>query len=388
MFLIHNVHETAPVLFRTRWAMSYLRGPLTRDQIRSLTDPKRGDMRTTAAAATDAAAPGAPIETSPAPAPAADRPMVSPDVREVFLPVDRYVDSLAYRPALLGLATVHFTNRKRTREASEEVVAVVPDETSAPRVDWSAARELALDPARLAEEPAGEASYGSFDGAAPSVRDLKSHAKSFSEHLYRNRTYELFESALVGETSHPGESERDFRIRLAELAREQRDEKVEALRERYAKRIESLRRKVAAAAERVDREKAQASSSKLDTAISMGTTILSAFLGRKRLSSTTLSKAGSAARGFQRSSKEAGDVRRAEAALATWEDKLAELETELEVEIDELEDRYDPLREELEVVELRPRRTDVDVQLVTLAWLPCKSADGDPPGWLTRGMEA
>jgi hypothetical protein len=41
IFLMHNVHEDAPVVFESRWAMSYLRGPLTRDQIKKLMDGKR-----------------------------------------------------------------------------------------------------------------------------------------------------------------------------------------------------------------------------------------------------------------------------------------------------------------------------------------------------------
>ena len=35
-FLLHNVHEDEAVVFGTRWVMSYLAGPLTRDHIRTL----------------------------------------------------------------------------------------------------------------------------------------------------------------------------------------------------------------------------------------------------------------------------------------------------------------------------------------------------------------
>ena len=41
VFLMNNVHEDAPRLLESRWSMSYLRGPLTRDQIRKLMDGKR-----------------------------------------------------------------------------------------------------------------------------------------------------------------------------------------------------------------------------------------------------------------------------------------------------------------------------------------------------------
>jgi hypothetical protein len=42
VFMMNNVHEDAPVLFRSRWAMSYLRGPLTRNQIKKIV----GDSKT------------------------------------------------------------------------------------------------------------------------------------------------------------------------------------------------------------------------------------------------------------------------------------------------------------------------------------------------------
>ena len=38
VFLMNNVHENQPVTFETRWAMSYLRGPLTRSQLQTITD--------------------------------------------------------------------------------------------------------------------------------------------------------------------------------------------------------------------------------------------------------------------------------------------------------------------------------------------------------------
>ena len=385
VFLLHNVHESEPVLFRTRWAMSYLRGPLTRDQIRDLMRPIR-DQADAEAGTTETTA--AAIETAVSDKTETDRPIVSPDVREVFLPVDQYTDSLSYQPGVLGIGTVHFSNRNRTREASEDIVLVQSDGGAAGPADWAEATEVALERDRLGDSPAGTARFASFDGSGPTAKGLKAQHKGLADHLYRNRRYELWKSPLIGELSQPGESERDFRIRLGELAREARDKKIEELRNSYGKRIESLSSKVLTAEQRLDREKEQASSSRLNTAISMGTTLLSAFLGRRRLSSTTLSKAGTAARGFGRSSKEAEDVRRAESALEGWEDKLADLERELEEEVDAMEELYDPTREELEVVELRPRRTDIDVQLVALAWIPFEETPDGGRRWLMRSLMA
>jgi len=60
VFLMNNVHEDQPVLFESRWVMSYLRGPLTRDQIRKLSEPLQPGVRArTRAAATRCSLSGA-----------------------------------------------------------------------------------------------------------------------------------------------------------------------------------------------------------------------------------------------------------------------------------------------------------------------------------------
>jgi hypothetical protein len=382
--------------------MSYLRGPLTRSQIRSLTEESRrgedgpADGRSGAGEGagvedpTNAAADTG-SDTAPDGGPgggfdrSGPRPVVAPDIAQAFLPLDDGEDSgnLEYQPGLLGLATVHFTNRSRTREASEEPSLLL---ASLDGVGWKDAIELSLDRPALPEAPAGPARFASFDGASPTAAALREHEKALAEHLYRTRTFRLYESPLLGEVSLPGESEGEFRVRLAETARERRDAEVETLRGRYRRKIETLEGRVSRAEDRVETEREQVSSSRLDTAISMGTTLLSAVLGRQGLSSTTLSRAGSAAKGFSRSSKEAQDVARAEAALGDLEAKLAGLEAELEAEIAAMEERYDPLRERFETVELKPRRTDVDVERVALAWIPYRRQADGSRRWLTRGL--
>ncbi|HEX2163496.1 MAG TPA: ATP-binding protein, partial [Thermoanaerobaculia bacterium] len=90
----------------------------------------------------------------------------------------------------------------------------------------------------------------------------------------------------------------------------------------------------------------------------------------KTFSATNLRRAGSAMGGFSRSGKEASDVERAEGALADRRSELADLEAQAEREAHELAERYDPTRAELEEITVKPRRTDVDVRRVALAWVP------------------
>src|SRR6185369_242905 len=56
-FLMSNVHESGPVLFQTRWTMSYLAGPLARPQIKQLMDPRKAGVAAPPVAPAPAASP-------------------------------------------------------------------------------------------------------------------------------------------------------------------------------------------------------------------------------------------------------------------------------------------------------------------------------------------
>ena len=95
----------------------------------------------------------------------------------------------------------------------------------------------------------------------------------------------LFRHSSLGVTSTPGESERDFRIRLQLEARTARDEAVDAVRKKYAPKQAALAERLRRAEQAVERETQQASDRKMQTAVSVGATLLRALFGRKAVSS-------------------------------------------------------------------------------------------------------
>jgi hypothetical protein len=375
VFLMHNVHEDRPVLFHTRWAMSYLCGPLTREQIKRLTRDR--PRAATPPAPAGRAAPGA---APPDVSLTAARPLLSPRVPQVFIPSrDPAEDGEPfYEPRLLGLGRVQYVDRKTKRlKHAEDVALLLPLGEGTGDVDWSDAVDSDLCQEELERDPDLEAAFGPVPAAATEARSYARWRKAFADTLYRGRSLDLHESPSLGLISEPGEAERDFRVRLADHAREKRDRMAEKLRKKYARRLARLEERIRKSQQSVEREKQQASGQKVQTAISFGATLLSAFLGRKKLSYGTLGRATTTMRGMGRAAKEGQDVKRAEANVAALQRQLAELNQELESEIDLLEDRFDPLSEELATTALRPRRTDVDVRLVALAWAPChRGRDG------------
>ena len=359
IFLLHNVHEDQPVLFKVRWALSYLRGPLTRAEIKRL-KPKP------ASGAAAAPAP-AQVAAKAAAAVAAVKPLLPAGVEERYLPFSGRPDGLVYQPFVLGAARLHFTDSKRGLDAHQDVLALGMFDPDG-RVDWYAARFLECPLDALEREAARGTTFASPPASATQAKSYKEWDKDFTEMLYRQRSYEIFECPALGMAAKPGESERDFRIRLAEKAREQRDAKVAELREKYGRRRETLKERELRALKKLEAEEQQASSQKLDTVLSVGTTLLGALFGRK---SMTLTKAGAAARGVGKTFKESQDVGRAEEDLGSIRQQLQDLEQQLQDEIAAAD--IVGTQVPLEKATIKPKKADIETRLIALAWAPYKS---------------
>ena len=393
IFLLNNVHEDGTEVFESRWAMSYLRGPLTRTQIKSLM--QRAKDQPTATPPMPAVAGQAPA-TAPAPAPqptqaasattsaASQRPVLPPEVSQFFIPVrgGESNSTLMYQPMLLGAADVHFSS-SRSLEMTQQLCLLATINDGPIAVDWAQA-EMIDFPVEDLEQTANEgAQFASLPSAASKAKNYAAWKKDLANWVYRNQRLELLESPSLDLASNPGESERDFRVRLQLLAREKRDEAVEKLRQKFAPRLAAMEERKRRAEQAVAREAEQASGQKVQTAISFGATLLSSFFGRKTLSLSNLGRATTAVRGVSRSMKESSDVGRAQETVEAVNQQLAGLDAQLKSETEAIQQAGDPQTEALEKVSLKPTKSSIDIKLVTLAWAPYwRDAQGQTtPAW-------
>ena len=369
VFLLHNVHDDAPVLFQTRWAMSYLRGPMTRDEIRRLAAVQLSGEPRPAAPAGGGHQP-ANVEVArraPTIAAAAEKPLLPPGVPECALACTTPQPSgaaLEYRPGICGSARIDYRSQRPPIDARHDVVLVVEPVTD--RLSWDDAREQASgQPLLDAPQPAR---FKDLPPLLASPRTYTDGNRSLLDWLYRNRPLSLWRDAVLGVVSHPGESEGDFRVRLRDHARQERDQRAEKLRQKFGPRFDRLHDTVRRLEQAVAREQDQLKSVKTQTVISMGAAVLGSFLGRRRVSVGTLGRTTTAARGVDRSRKEAMDVDRAEDNLAAAQAKLQELEQEFQAEVAALESNVAAAA--VEAFSLRPKKSDVMVQRVALVWVP------------------
>ena len=373
VFLMNNVHEDAPVVFQTRWAMSYLRGPLTRTQIKQLMDPVKSSQPAPAPEAGPAAV-AAPAKKKGSRAPASARPVLPTEVPQYFFPARGAQPEGAdvhYEPMLLGVAKVYYANAKVGVAAQKEVCLLGEFSEGPSPVDWDEAREMEIKESDLEKFPHDpDSSFGELPREASNAKRYPEWGSAFKEWVYRNKKLELWKSPSFGVVSEPGESERDFRIRLTQSAREKRDQQVERLRQKYAPKIAALQDRIRRADQAVDREKAQATQQKLSTAISFGATLLGALTGRKTITQSTLGRAATTARGAGRTLKESQDVARADENVQAITKQLADLQALLDQETEAVKAGTDPLAESLEACEVRLKKTDISVSLVSLVWFP------------------
>ena len=283
---------------------------------------------------------------------------------------------------LLGAAEVRYSSSK-TVDVTQQLTLLAAVNDGPVELDWSNAASIDLPVEDLESEPEGETAFAEVPAQATKEKSYATWRKDFASWIYRNQRLELLESPSLDIASNPGETEGEFRVRLQQIAREKRDEAVEKLRRKYAPKFEQLEERKRRAEQSVEREREQAKGQKFQTAISVGATLLSSFLGRKRASMSTLGRATTAVRGAGRSMKEAQDVDRAEENVSAIEQRLADLDAEFKDETASLERSFDSQTEQLETVSLKPTKANISVKLLTLAWAPYwHDAQGQiKPGW-------
>lgn len=397
VFLLNNTHEDEPVVMTTRWVLSYLPGPLTREQIRTLMAPVKAAGTTAGAGAPSFAASAAPAAaaapvSAAAPRPAAhaidsaaQAPALPPDVPQCYLPTRGRApagSTLVYQPRIMGVARVAFAETKSRVNMLKEYQYVTKVEDAAIPVEWEGAETIEVAISDLDRRPADVegARFATLPSIAGQARSYSAWEREFATWLYSSQAIELLYSPAYKLYSKVGEEERDFRARLAQSARENRDDMVEKLRKKYAPKITTLKDRLRRAEQTVAKEKEQARQAGLQTAISIGATLLGAFTGRK---SSARSGATSAARGIGRSMSQSSDVGRAEESVEAIQKQLADLNAEFEAESAELASRIDPTSEALETLTIRPKKADINVQLLTLAWVPYwqDETGGREPAW-------
>ena len=393
VFILHSVHEDQPTIMTTRWAMSYLRGPLTLSQVREVQPKKAGGSAEAARAreATGKVAAGlgrGQEEPSAAPQPGPGYSTVPPqlpsEVEQVYLPVQVTFQAalaewskasgvsvrgmepldgrLVYAPGLVGLATIYYAHTASRQTFDEEVAYLLPVEGE--DLDWPAGRVHLL--ARELERSAkGDAFFADLPHGLGTAKKLAALQKRFEDYLAFNATYTLRYNPNLKLYSEAGESETAFQKRCRQAAEKTRDEELQELVARTKKKLDVLEAKLEREERALEVDKDKLSGRKSEELLSGAETVIGLFSGRKK------SSALSSASRRRRMTKEAkARVEESEQAIKDLEAQMAELEEEAKQAEADLTAKWQGLMDDVQETEVRPRRSDVRVGLFALAWIP------------------
>lgn len=363
VFLMRNVHDDAPIVMQSRWALSYLRGPLTLLEIQTLMSARKN------AAAPLATATVAPAPAALTPSPAA-RPNLPADVTEYFLRATAGSGPLIYRPALVGFAKLHFVDARTSTDLWQAAGYVASFGDDGRTALWEEAKAVADFNSQVDSEPVAGATFAELPGAALRAQSYPAWAEALGDTLYQTARLQLLRCEGLKLTSQAGESEGDFRARLDHAVRESRDLAVEKLRKKYETQVTSVQDQIRRAEDRVAREQAQYSQQKVQSAISIGATVLGALFGRSLRSAANVGRASTAMRSASRIGREKDDVERADESLDVLKQRLAALQAACEQEVAGIQSSLDAANLTLTNLELAPRKSDIAVGTVALVWTP------------------
>ena len=366
VFLMNNVHEDQPVVFQSRWALSYLRGPINRDQISTLMQDKKSLSATPAAG--NGASPGSPVGSSMASA----RPVLAPGINEAFLPCSGTVPAkskLVYRPGLLGSARVHFTQAGAATDYTQDVSFVLPAVEQISPTIWDDAI-LSREAPEQAAAPDETAEFSDLPSELNRAKTYAELGSALKDQIYRTQRLKVYRCAELKATSNPEETEGEFRVRIVQGVKEQRDLQVEKLRAKYTPKLATLQEQLRKAQQRVEREQTQANTSTLTAAAQLGASVLAAFFGRKLVSAANINKAVTSVRAAGRVVKDRQDIGQAEETVEAVQQRWQDLDTQFQAEAAKILEGANPDALQLEEIALSPKKTDITVTQLTLAWVP------------------
>jgi hypothetical protein len=382
-FVLRRAGKDHPEVFTTRWAMSYLRGPMTRDQIAKVTAPVVPDPTRKVRVSSDATSA---VRSDPVPTdlPASDVTAVMPEVAPGI--AVRFVDAAApwladvggdARGAVLDAAVVarvavRYDEAKADLVHDEEFEAVIHPLTNPPEVATLATVDY--DDRDLRTDAPAAASYRLPDARISTKAVFTGIERDLRDHLTRNLSLEIPVNAALKLYGRPGETADEFRSRCARTADERADAEIAALRDKYETRATKLRDQIDAAEDRAGVLAEEAKGKKTSEFFSTAGSLLGGLLGGKkstsRMMGDLLDDAGTAAR--RRGTTSAAD-RRVEAAenkVQRLVDQYDELEAAVEQDVAAIAARWDTAAGSIEPMTIGLERTDVSVTQLVLAWLP------------------
>ena len=408
-FLMHSVHQKAPVLMESRYCLSYLKGPMSLMDLTKLKEsglatpdayqpsPSLGAGRAPAQAtdprlaqalgqgqdpvaqdylrqrqlALDSAqqiqAQAAGLNLGPNPSGQAQTPPNLPDgIQAYFLPSNQ--TSGHYRPVLAAFTETYFADKRSGKGQTVKEVRLVDFQDGPLPVRWDDSRLADFKLSDLASRPQAGFDFDSLPAPALKAKAYTEWSKDLVDYLYRNQNLTRYENKTYKLQSEEGEDLRSFKIRLDQESREARDQALADLKDKYEKKLASQEEKIRKAEQQVAKKADMQADAKRQASISLGSTVINAVFGKKIFSSGTLGRATTTSRAASRIGRIEADVERAQETVDAYQEAYQSLAQEMQDEVAKLRTKLEAGLDDITELALKPLKRDIKVLLLAVVW--------------------
>lgn len=356
-FILNNINDDGIKVFETRWALSYLKGPIPKEGIKRLMSEKKSAKNLQKSVSTQ-------DNTNINITKGISKPILTSNINELYI-YNSQNNNYYLQPYLLCSASIRFVNTSKAIDVEESIKYKFYLDENMKEINFDEKEELLLETKFEIKEKANS-NYYEVPNFIKNEKDLKQIEKDFTDYLYRNSKLSLYKIDSLKLSSKQDETLQDFRIRVQDRLNEKVDLELEKIKAKYQKENDSLDLKLSKLYERLDKEKREANASTTDTILNIGTSILGAFFGKGTVSSN-LGKVASGAKGANKILKERGDVKVAENEIAFLIEQKNSLQTTLENEVSKIKEQNSISNLQIEEIFINPKRSDIfDVKLELL----------------------
>lgn len=353
-FFLKNVHVEKTDEFYTRWVLSYLKGPMTKNDIRALMK----DRKETVALKDEMISPKKVDKAN-------TKPILSEGIKEYF--VDTNINSNdPFYPYMYGHVKLRFYNLKRDIDSVEDIFLKLELRDDTSLINWGESIED-TEPQFTSKANSG-AKYAPLPDIITEAKNLNSWKKELSDFIYHSKRVELFSCKALKTESKIGQSRQDFILEIQDILREKRDEKIEKIKSRFQTRYGRLEDKLQRLEFKLEKEKSDVTTKTTDTIIGIGMTVLGAIFGRKAMSASTISRGATTIKKAKSAFGERNDVKNTLLLMDNVKEDMAKLQDDLQDEIDKTNDQFSIDNYEISEIAIKPRRSDVSIEDIAILW--------------------
>ncbi|MFX4232437.1 ATP-binding protein [Aliarcobacter butzleri] len=358
-FILKNINEDGIKIFETRWVLSYLKGPISKDGIKKLMSEKKKENIPTQKVENENQTTQINIEKG------IPKPIITSNLTEKYLYSSQ--NSAYYlQPYLICSCDVHYIDAPKNIDFEEKISYKIYLDENMKNIDFEEKEELGNNSFEEKEKP--NSFYYELPSFVQKEKDLKIIEKDFMDYIYRNSKLTLYKNEFLKITSKQTESLNDFKIRLQDRINEKIDSEVEKLKIKFVKENDSIETKLSKLYEKLQKEEIQATSTTTDTIISIGTSLLGAFFGNSVINKTNIGKVATSAKGASKILKERNDVKQVENEILELQQQKEALKTLLENEIEKINLANQSSNFPIEEIFIKPKRSDIYNTKLALLW--------------------